>query len=193
MLHAKEVCHPGFSRSEHQISEQLRLTAVLPVMTELPALTLYYRHLFRTLCRVLRRSPTFCSAEAPQTLSLTAEITCDSERLLSIVCKLTAQKKELLRLACVWSRQSGFPLPLSALSGTGKKNILAAVRKETAARLHSGRYLYYADAEKLVERYYSAGNYYVDSQGILLFYPPRTIASEIEGFPEFRLVFPASP
>ena len=191
MFHTKTGIRLTFSRFEAQLSEQLRLSALLPAIKGFPALNLYYRHLFRCVCRILRHHTALFPGEAPQTLTLISDISFESDRLLSVVCRLTAQSKELIRIACVWSKQSGFPLRLSSFAGK-KRNILALVREETASRLRSGRYLYFPDAVNLSERYYRADNFYLDADGPILFYPPQTIASEIEGFPEFRLVFPAS-
>lgn len=88
-----------------------------------------------------------------------------------------------------WNLPDGLPLPLSRFLPVHckKKALLAELSSQIQARLATGESLFYEDWPLRLHTYFSPRRFFLTPDGPSLFYPIKTIAPAIEGFPTFSL------
>ena len=171
----------------------LSLEASVPELPGAVLMNAYYRKLYHRLLSYCEHelipalpedSPSLC-------LSLDYRVTLMTPALLSLIVEL--QRKDLRRLpaarfAAVWSRASGFPLPLRAFFPKApERGLRDWLRAQALERLRSGYCLYDPQQADRAGKLFSPRNFYAAEKGLILFYPPLTLGSAAEGIPEFCL------
>ena len=88
-----------------------------------------------------------------------------------------------------WSLPDGLPLPLShfLLPHCQKKALLKELSTQIQARSATGESLFYEDWPLRINTYFSPRRFFLTPEGPILFFPMKTIAPAMEGFPAFSL------
>lgn len=95
-----------------------------------------------------------------------------------------------IRLGEAWSLPEGRPLLLREVLPPGearRKKLLTQVGEQIEGRLNTGESLFYQDWSQRLPQYLSKERFYLEETGPVLFFPIRSIAPSLEGFPAFPL------
>ena len=94
----------------------------------------------------------------------------------------------LLRRGDTWDLTAGYPVPLTDLfprrSGW-KRRLLEAAEAEVLRREAAGAGRYHEGIRRKLRRYFNPQNFYLTTEGLMLFYPMYAIAPAAEGVPVF--------
>ena len=94
----------------------------------------------------------------------------------------------LLRRGDTWDLASGYPVALSSLfsrrSGW-KRRLLEAAEAEARQREEAGVSRYHEGVRRLLRRHFNSQNFYLTTEGLVVFYPMYAIAPAMEGIPTF--------
>ena len=180
----------------------LMLEAELPEVRGAVFLNAYYGRLFRHLAGYCadRLVPELPDRAGPLELDLTYRVRLLTPALLSLTLELNRRDGRTMpaaRFGAVWSRKTGFPLPMQAffpkIHGF-RRMIRQWVRTEALDRLSSGFCLFDPLQTEHADRLYSLQHFYASEQGLVLYFPPLTLGSAAEGIPEFLMPWdPAGP
>lgn len=102
----------------------------------------------------------------------------------------TGSAPRRIRIGEAWTLPGGRPLLLREVLPPGdarKKKLLDRVKGQIEARLNSGESLFYQDWPQRLPAHLSTQRFYLEESGPVLFFPIRSIASSLEGFPTFPL------
>jgi hypothetical protein len=95
-----------------------------------------------------------------------------------------------VRFGDVWSLNTGFPLPMSFFfpKKTNYKKRLKNFAAKEVQRLRDREFgAYYDHARKNCSKHFSPENFYITSDGLVIFYPMYSIASHAEAIPIFTI------
>ena len=180
----------------------LVLDGTLPEIRGSVCLNAYYGRLFRQLAGYCAEElvPELPELEEPIMLDLTYQVRLVTPVLMSLTLDLVRRDGRAMpaaRFGTVWSRKTGFPLPIQAFfpkaSGL-RRRIRQWVRSEALERLGSGFCLYDPMQAEQADRLYSLQHFYAAERGLVLYFPPLTLGGAAEGIPEFLMPWgPAGP
>lgn len=98
----------------------------------------------------------------------------------------------LLRRGDTWDLNSGYPAALSDFfprrSGW-KRRVLSAAEQEALRRERAGMCRYHESWRRDLRRHFSARNYYLTEEGLVIFYPMYALAPASAGIPIFTLPY----
>ena len=87
-----------------------------------------------------------------------------------------------------WDIGSGAPLTLSdCLPQCRKKEILTALEEQLAAQMAREDSLFFQESPTILRRQYDPDRFWVESDGVRIFYPTGLLGSRAEGMPVFIL------
>lgn len=155
----------------------------------------YFRFASRDLLKAANTEYAYCTESGHSFMAFEAEmsyrVTEDSDEILSLYIDL--QEKAFsshplhLRFGDTWEKASGFQLELGNFCGFTrlKKRVLSQVSEKARRQDASGQSIYYDSYLKLIARYFSKRNFYIENGRTAVFFQPLTIAPRAEGVPVF--------
>lgn len=147
------------------------------------------RYAGRVLLPKAARAAAAGTMPSPWTLALDYAVTLEDEDTLSLYWELTEQagggRPVVHRQGDTWRRSDGRPIPLDSLLPDGQApsghRLRRAVAEQLRRRLDEGYTLLFPDWERRLKRFFSPEQFYLDSRGVVFFFPLMTVAPYVEG------------
>lgn len=165
----------------------------------------YYHHMYRQLIRYCKKRLLPKAIKAYKSASEKGEeftesrlyakthLTYNENGILSIYTDITEASEYgsiTIRLGDVWDLETGCPVPLSVFfpnTKNYKKKIKDYIISEVSRRRDRGLGAYFGGVKRNCGRFFSSDNFYLNHDGLVVFYQMYTIGPRSEGMPSFTL------